>query len=153
MEKKIDEEHQEKIRKVLRGITFCALSTCSNGEPHTTIVQPSITTDLTCIILAKNTRKKISNLQQNNKVWLTFDATGSFKIPKAIYIKGKAELSILTQESLDEFLSYHGMVTKKIYKKLTAEGLEKSTRIFIKPDKIITIGIFGKLEDTISFTL
>lgn len=84
---------------------------------------------------------------------MTFDATSSFKIPKAIYIKGKAELELLTQESFEDFLSYHGMITKKIYKKLTAEGLEHSTRIFIRPEKIITIGIFGKLDDTISFTI
>jgi nitroimidazol reductase NimA-like FMN-containing flavoprotein (pyridoxamine 5'-phosphate oxidase superfamily) len=153
LEKKINDEEKEKIYKILSRITFCSLSTCSNGQPHTTIVQHSITSDLNCIILAKNRRKKISNIKQNNKVWLTFDATGSFKIPKAIYIKGKAELEPLNQESFEEFLSYHGVITKKIYKKLTAEGLEYSTRILIKPEKIITIGIFGKLDDTVSFTL
>lgn len=149
----MNEEQKRKIWKLLSGVTFCALSTCSNGEPQTTIVQPSVTPDLKIIILAKNTRKKISNIKQNNRVWLTFDAKGMFKIPKAIYIKGKAELEPLSQNSFEEFLSYHGWVTKKIYKKLTEEGFEHSTRIIIKPEKIITIGIFGKLEDTISFTV
>lgn len=38
LEKKINDEEKEKIRKILSGITFCSLSTCSNGQPHTTIV-------------------------------------------------------------------------------------------------------------------
>ena len=146
-------EQKNKIWKLLSGITFCALSTCSNGEPHTTMVQPSVTSELNFIILSKNTRKKISNIKQNNHVWLTFDATGALKIPKVVYIKGTAELEPLNQTTFDEFLSYHGFITKKILKKLTAEGLENSTRIIIKPEKIITVGIFGKLEESISFSI
>jgi uncharacterized pyridoxamine 5'-phosphate oxidase family protein len=149
----MDEEKKNKINKILAGVTFCALSTCASGEPQTTIVQPSVTSDLHIIVIAKNTRKKIRNIKQNNSVWLTFDATGTFKIPKAIYIKGKAELETLTQAYLDEFLSYHGAITKKIYKKLTAEGLEHSIRIFIKPEKIITLGIFDKDLEPVSFTV
>lgn len=151
--KKMNEEERKKIHKTLSGVTFCAFSTCSNSEPHTTIVQPSVTSDLTVIILAKKTRKKIKNIKQNSHVWLTFDATGLLKIPKVIYIKGKADLKPLDQQSLDDFLSYHGWVTKKIYKKLTSEGLEHSVRIIVKPEKIFTSGIFAKLEETISFTL
>lgn len=149
----MNEEQKRKIWKLLSGIMFCSLSTCSNGEPQTTIVQPSVTPELSIIILAKNTRKKISNIKQNNRVWLTFDASGIFKIPKAIYIKGKAELEPLNQTGFEDFLSYHGWVTKRIYKKLTAEGFEHSMKIIIKPEKITTIGIFGKLEDIISFTV
>ncbi|MFX0138930.1 MAG: pyridoxamine 5'-phosphate oxidase family protein [Promethearchaeota archaeon] len=147
----MNEEQKRKIWKVLSGINFCALSTCSDGEPHTTMVQPSVTSELNFIILSKDTRKKISNIKQNNHVWLTFDATGLFKIPKVVYIKGKAELEQLNQTTFNEFLSYHGWITKKIYKNLTAEGFEHMRRIYIKPEKIITVGIFGKLEDTISF--
>jgi hypothetical protein len=149
----MNEDQKRKIHKILTKVTFCALSTCCNGEPQTTLVQPSITTENNIIILSKNTRKKISNIKQNKQVWLTFDATSLFKIPKVIYIKGKAELEILTRETFEDFLSYHGWITKKIYKKLTAEGLEHSTRIIVKPEKIITSGIFDKLEETISFTL
>ncbi len=68
-------------------------------------------------------------------------------------MKGKAELGPLNQENFEEFLSYHGWITKKIYKKLTAEGFEQSTRIIIKPEKIITIGIFDKLDNAVSFFL
>ncbi|MHA2394911.1 MAG: pyridoxamine 5'-phosphate oxidase family protein [Promethearchaeota archaeon] len=139
--------------KVLSGVTFCALSTCSDGEPHTTIVQPTVTSELDIIILAKKTTKKIDNIKKNDRVWLTFDAAGFFKIPKAIYVKGRAELDSLNQENFEEFLSYHGWITKKIYKKLTAEGFEESIRIIIKPEKIITIGIFDKLDNAISFTI
>ena len=110
----MNEKQMNEIRKILSGVTFCALSTCSDGEPHTTMVQPSVTAELNIIILSKNTRKKIKNIKQNNRVWLTFDASGSFKIPKVIYIKGKAELELLNQKTFDEFLSYHGMITKKI---------------------------------------
>ena len=149
----MDEDQKKKIRKVTSGVTFCMLSTCSEGEPHTTIVQHTVTPELDIIIITKKTRKKISNIKQNDRVWLTFDATGLFKIPKAIYVKGKAELSPLNQENFEEFLSYHGWITKKIYKKLTAEGFELSTRVVIKPEKIITIGIFDKLDNAVSFTL
>ena len=142
-----------KIRKVLSRVTFCAISTCSGGEPHTTIVQPSITSELDVIILTKKTRKKIANIKQNDRVWLTFDATGFFKIPKAIYIKGKAELDSLNEEKFEEFLSYHGWITKKILTKLTEEGFEQSNRIIIKPEKIITFGVFGKLDNAVSFTI
>lgn len=151
--KKINETQRKKILKVLRRTTFCALSTSFNDEPHTTIVQPSITSELDIIVLSNKKRKKIRNIQQNNKVWLTFDAAGILKIPKVIYIKGKAELETLNQETFESFLSYHGWITKKIYKKLTAEGLDNSMRIVIKPEEILTIGIFDKLENTISFTL
>jgi len=48
----MNENQKKKIHKILSGITFCALSTCSNGEPHTTIVQPSITDELDCILLS-----------------------------------------------------------------------------------------------------
>ena len=82
---------------------------------------------------------------------LTFDATGLFKIPKVVYMKGTAKLEPLTQDSFEDFLSYHGWITKKILKKLTSEGLDNSTRIIVKPEKIITNGIFGKLEDSVSF--
>ena len=153
MSEKMDEAQKERVRKVISGIMFCTLSTCSEGEPHTTIVQHTLTSEFDIIIIAKKTRKKISNIKQNDRVWLTFDATGSFKIPKAIYVEGKAKLSTLNQENFDEFLSYHEMITKKIYKKLTAEGFEHSTRIVIKPEKIITIGIFDKLDNAVSFTL
>ena len=149
----MNEEEKNKIHKILAGVTFCALSTCSGGEPQTTIVQPSVTSELQIIVIAKNTRKKIRNIKQNNNVWLTFDATSALKIPKAVYVKGKAELETLTQASLDEFLSYHGAITKKIYKKLTADGLEHSVRILIKPEKFITLGIFGKDLEPISFKM
>ena len=153
MTDKLTEVQKRKVKKILSGVTFCALSTCSGGEPHTTLVQPSVTSELDVVILAKNTRKKIANIKQNDRVWLTFDATGLFKIPKAIYVKGKAELGSLNQSTSEEFLSYHGWITKKIYKKLTNEGFEHSTRIIIKPEKIITNGIFDKLENTVSFTI
>ncbi|MFW9877101.1 MAG: pyridoxamine 5'-phosphate oxidase family protein [Candidatus Thorarchaeota archaeon] len=146
-------EQKKKIWKLLKGIKFCALSTCSNGQPHTTMVQPSITHELDFIILSKNTTKKINNIKQNNRVWLTFDAAGLFKIPKVVYIRGKAELTQLNQYGFEEFLSYHGWLTKKIYNKLTAEGLDPFRRIIIKPEKIITIGVFGKFEDPISFSM
>ncbi|MFX1288445.1 MAG: pyridoxamine 5'-phosphate oxidase family protein [Promethearchaeota archaeon] len=149
----MNEDQKNTLKKVLTGVTFCSLSTCSEGDPHTTMVQPSVTSELSVIILAKKTRKKIANIQQNSRVWLTFDATGLFKIPKVVYMKGIAKLEPLTQDSFDDFLSYHGWITKKILKKLTSEGLDKSTRIIVKPEKIITNGIFGKLDDTISFIL
>jgi hypothetical protein len=117
------------------------------------MVQASITPNLECIILAKNSRKKIYNIQQNNKVWLTFDATGLFRIPKVIYIKGKAVLEPLTQESFEDFLSYHGIITKLIYRRLTVEGLEDSTKITVKPEKVLTVGIFGKAQDIIFFRI
>jgi uncharacterized pyridoxamine 5'-phosphate oxidase family protein len=146
-------EQMKKIRKLLKGIKFCALSTCSNGQPQTTMVQPSTTSKFNFIILSKNTTKKISNIKQNNNVWLTFDASGLLKIPKVVYIQGKAELKPLTQSTYEEFLSYHGWLTKKIYNKLTMDGFDSFTRIIIKPEKVITIGVFGKFEDTISFSI
>jgi hypothetical protein len=103
--------------------------------------------------LAKNSRKKIRNIRKNNKVWLTFDATGMFKIPKVIYIEGRAELEPLTQTSFEEFLSYHVMITKMVYKKLIVEGLEGSMRILVKPEKIMTVGIYGKAQDVVSFIM
>ncbi|MFX1503694.1 MAG: pyridoxamine 5'-phosphate oxidase family protein [Promethearchaeota archaeon] len=151
MVNKLNEEQKDKILKILKEIRNCSLSTCSNGEPHTTLVQFSITSELKCIILSKNTRKKINNIKNNNNIWLTFDATDSSGMPKVIYIKGKAELEILNQRIFDEFLSYHGEMTRKIYEQLTAGGLEKFTRIFIKPEKVLTAGIFGNVVDTISF--
>ncbi|NHJ21847.1 MAG: pyridoxamine 5'-phosphate oxidase family protein [Candidatus Lokiarchaeota archaeon] len=151
MDERLNEDQKRKLKKVLSGVTFCSLSTCHEGDPHTTMVQPSVTSELDVIILAKKTRKKIANIKQNNRIWLTFDASGFFKIPKVVYMKGVAKLEPLTQESFDEFLSYHGWITKKILKKLTSEGLHTSTRIIVKPDKIITYGVFGKIEDTVSF--
>lgn len=149
----MDGDQKNHLKKLLSGVTFCALSTCSNGEPHTTIVQPSVTSELDIIILAKKNTKKIDNIKKNDRVWLTFDAAGLFKIPKAIYVKGRAKLDSLNQENFEEFLTYHGWITKKIYKKLTAEGFEESIRIIIKPERIITIGIFDKLDNAISFTI
>ena len=98
MTDKINEDQKSKLKKVLSGVTFCSISTCSEGVPHTTMVQPSVTSELNVVILAKKTRKKITNIQQNNQVWLTFDATGLLKIPKVVYVKGKAELEPLNQE-------------------------------------------------------
>lgn len=148
----MNSEQKKKLWKLLSGVKFCTLSTCSNGQPHSTMVQPSITSEFNIITLSKNTTKKVSNIKQNNNVWLTFDAAGLFKIPKVVYIQGKAELESLTQSTFEQFLSYHGWLTKKIYNKLAAEGFDSFTRIIIKPKKIITIGIFGKFEDTISFS-
>ncbi len=84
MIEKINEDHKKKIRNVISGVTFCMLSTCSEGEPHTTIVQHTVTSELDIIIIEKKKTKKISNIKQNDRVWLTFDATGLLKIPKAI---------------------------------------------------------------------
>lgn len=151
MDERMNEDQKRKLKKVLSGVTFCSLSTCLEGDPHTTMVQPSVTSELDVIILAKKTRRKIANIQQNNRVWLTFDAAGFFKIPKVVYIKGVAKLEPLTQDSFDDFLSYHGWITKKILKKLTSEGFDTSTRIVVKPEKIISYGVFGKFEDSVSF--
>ncbi|MFW9866357.1 MAG: hypothetical protein ACFFEN_09710 [Candidatus Thorarchaeota archaeon] len=51
----MNEDQKRKIHKILTKVTFCALSTCCNGEPQTTLVQPSITTENSIIILSKNT--------------------------------------------------------------------------------------------------
>ncbi|MFX0064397.1 MAG: pyridoxamine 5'-phosphate oxidase family protein [Candidatus Hermodarchaeota archaeon] len=155
MENKTDHtmnKHQkEKIWKLLKSITYCSLSTCFNGVPHTTVVQPAITPDWKFIILAKNTRTKVRNLKHNNRVWLTFDATSMFKIPRVVYVKGEAKLDSLNQRSFEEFVSYHGWITKKIIRRLASGKLEQSTRIIVIPEKFITVGLFAHPEETVSF--
>lgn len=147
-------KHQKaKVWKLLKSTIFCSLSTCFNGAPHTTMVQPAITPNWKFIILAKNTRLKVRNLKHNNRVWLTFDATGLFKIPKVVYIKGRAELDSLNQRSFEEFVSYHRWIAKKIIKRLASGKLEQSTRIIVIPEKIITVGLFANPEETVTFNL
>jgi hypothetical protein len=149
----ITQEQKDKLWKLLSSVTYCSISTCSDGQPHTTMVQPAITSDWKIIILSGFSKKKVMNLKLNSKTWLTFDLTGMMKIPKVIYIEGKAEIEQLNQELFDEFLSYHGLMTKKIMQKLTSEGFSDSVQIKVIPTKIITLGIFGKSQDPISFKL
>lgn len=148
----LNKKQKAKVMKILKKISYCSLSTYSADQPHTTIVQPAVTPDWKILILSKIIRKKVSNIRQNNNVWLTFDAAGMFKIPKAVYIDGTAELESLTQDDFDEFLSYHGWVTKKILSKIASEGFDKSTKITFSPEKIITEGIFAKPDNPITFT-
>jgi len=148
----MDENQKEKVWKLLKSTTYCSISTCSNGQPHSTMAQPSITPKWEFIILSKTATKKVKNLQNNNQVWITIDYTGLIKRPKVIYLKGTAELEQLNEKTFNEFLSYHGWITKKILKKLTKE-FSNSTRIKVIPNKIITIGIFDKPEKIVSFLI
>lgn len=61
----MDGEPKHHIWKVLSDVSFCSLSTCSDGEPHTTIVQAAVTSELDIIILTKKTMKKIDNIKKN----------------------------------------------------------------------------------------
>jgi hypothetical protein len=149
----ITQEQKDKLWKLLSSITYCSISTCSDGQPHTTMVQPAIKSNWEIIILSGFSKKKVMNLKMNNKTWLTFDLTGMMKIPKVIYIQGRAEIEQLNQELFDEFLSFHGFMTKKILHKLTAEGFSDSAQIKVIPEKIITVGIFGKSQEPVSFKL
>jgi hypothetical protein len=149
----ISDEQKEKIWKLLDSVTYCSISTCSDGQPHNTMVQPAITPDREIIILSGFSKKKVMNLKLNPKTWLTFDLTGMMKIPKVIYIKGMAKVDQVNQKIFDEFLSYHGLMTKKILTKLQSDDFSDSAKITVIPEKILTVGIFGKSQECISYEL
>lgn len=56
-----------------------------------------------------------------------------------------------TEENFNEVLSYHGWVTRRIFRSLAKDGLENSVLIEVTPTKFITIGIFGKMNEQHSF--
>ena len=149
----ITQEQKDKLWKLLSSVTYCSISTCSDGQPHTTTVQPAITPDWNIIILSGFSKMKVMNLKLNNKTWLTFDLTGMMKIPKVVYIQGTAQVDQVNQEIFDEFLSYHGLMTKNILTKLQSDDFSDSARITVIPEKIITLGVFGKSQEPISFNL
>jgi hypothetical protein len=149
----ITQEQKDKLWKLLSSVTYCSISTCSDGQPHSTMVQPAITPDWKIIILSGFSKKKVMNLKLNNKTWLTFDLTGMMKIPKVVYIQGTAQVDQVNQEIFDEFLSYHGLMTKKILTKLQSDDFSDSARITVIPEKAITIGVFGKSQEPISFNI
>lgn len=70
-----------------------------------------------------------------------------------IQIKKRQSLGLKVLKNKSDQLSYHGWITKKKLTKLTEEGFEQSNRIVKKPEKIITFGVFGKLDTSVSFSL
>jgi len=145
------EKETKKMRKALKSVYFYALSTSLNDFPQATMVQPALTEDWRLLVLSDKRTKKVRNIQENDKVWLIADKTGIFKIPKAIYIKGTANLIQLTKEKFNEVLSYHGIVTRKIFRSLVKNGFDDSVIIEVIPTKFITLGIFSKSNEQISF--
>ncbi|MHA1941427.1 MAG: hypothetical protein ACW97P_06845 [Candidatus Hodarchaeales archaeon] len=86
-------------------------------------------------------------------MWLITDKTGMFKIPKSVYIRGTATVSQLTENKFKFALSHHDWLTRRIFKSLTKDGFNKSSLIQITPTKFITVGIFGSMNETRSFSV
>jgi hypothetical protein len=81
------------------------------------------------------------------------DRTSLFKIPRCIYIKGTARVETLTEKRFEEVLSCHGWLTRRIFRRLAKDGLENSSLIEVEPEKFITFGLFGKMNEQQSFSV
>jgi nitroimidazol reductase NimA-like FMN-containing flavoprotein (pyridoxamine 5'-phosphate oxidase superfamily) len=148
--KVLNPKEQKKIYKMLRKETYVTLCTSSEDIPQATVVLPAFTEDWKFLILADRKRKKVKNMMKNNQVWIVVDKTIFFKIPRAIYIKGRATITPTTQEDFNTFLSYHSWVMRRVIRRLAKEGLEGSVMIEINPEKLITVGIFDSAEETVT---
>jgi nitroimidazol reductase NimA-like FMN-containing flavoprotein (pyridoxamine 5'-phosphate oxidase superfamily) len=150
--RQLTQKEQKKLKKILKSVYFYSISTCSDNIPQSTMVQPALTENWKFLILSDKSTKKVRNIQQNDKVWLIADKTGMFKIPRSVYIKGTAKIFQATEENFNEVLSYHGWVTRRIFRSLAKDGIDNSVLLEVTPQKFITIGIFGKMNEQHSFS-
>ncbi|MHA2224666.1 MAG: pyridoxamine 5'-phosphate oxidase family protein [Candidatus Hodarchaeales archaeon] len=147
----LTQKQVKKLRKLLASSYFIALSTSYNDIPQATMVQLALTKDWKILVIADSATKKARNIRENKNVWLIADKTRFFRIPRAIYIKGTAQVYPVTEENYQEFLSYHSWVTKRILNRLAKNRLNSAVMIEITPTKFITFGIFGKMTEQSSF--
>ncbi|MFW9854846.1 MAG: pyridoxamine 5'-phosphate oxidase family protein [Candidatus Thorarchaeota archaeon] len=144
-------KQKDRIKKILKSVYFYSLTTSWKDIPQTTIVLPRITEDWKILIISHKKRKKVQNIQNNPNVWLIADKTGLFRIPHVIYIKGTAKICTLSVEKVNEFASLHSWFSRRLIRRLVRDEIKESVLIEITPSKFTTVGIYGKVTETVSF--
>lgn len=117
------------------------------------MVQPILKGNWDIDFISDMNTKKVKNLQVNPNTWLIADATGIFHIPRVVYIKGKSSIDLLTEDKFEDFLNHHGPLSTRTFRGLVKDGLDTTAIVTIKPIKFITIGLFGSMNEQVSFVI